>query len=136
MLPTSDVSLLAVTDVQRRTSIQDLFPGRLWLTLGEACTAISLAKKTYHDLDHDRRPFPASKRPGSNLWLVHIDDLEAACAAIAPPLHDAPRRSMPAISRRSGRPTNKEREKARRKGLTVAQMRIFEAANTANKVQS
>lgn len=103
------------------------YPGRLTLTLDEACAAVNLRKKTFFDrVSRGDLPLPA-RRQGGKL-VVLIEDVARAALGL-PAVKVTPRPTqMPARPvQRRGRHRHEEKDEAARQGITVSELRAQRA---------
>lgn len=120
--------------------LQAAHPGRVFLPLKEACFAVGISPKTYHNHHSIGLPQFPSRRVGGKI-VASIFDLAAYAAGVQAGETHRPRseRNPGAVRagapkggcKRHGRPTRVEQNRAQEAGLTVAQLRALEAGEGA-----
>lgn len=111
------------------------YPGRLTLTVGEGCAALSIRKKTFFvRAARGRAPFPVRKQ--GHRYVVLIEDLARAALGL-PVVEPRPEPAAPGLEQqvggRRGRPSNTEKLEAARLGVTVAELRARRAGREAQQ---
>lgn len=109
------------------------YPGRLALSLKEACLALGIKPKTYHYRASRGDYAMPTRRQGGRL-VVLLEDV--ARAALELPPIDAVPPAAPAVEQlasRRGRPSNIEKLEAARAGVTVAELRARRAGEEARR---
>lgn len=116
-------------------ALRAMYPGRIFLPLKDACFAMGIALKTFHNHMYAGHPQFPVRRVGGKI-VAALTDLAEATVAIqlgaqyVPKAAEAAAPSLPAPFglKRQGRPTRAEEDRAKAAGLTVPQLRAREAA--------
>lgn len=120
-------SLLRQLDLLARA-----YPGRLTLTLGEACTAVGIKPKTFRTRRAAGNP-PFVARQQGGLTVVLVEDVARAVLGLPSIDDDLPASAVVTPTYRRGRPRRSEELEAKRRGITVAELRAQRTAGEAQR---
>ena len=119
-------SELDVLAAQMRAQLSAAHPGKLFLTLPDACAAIGIAQKTLANWRSGGVTPLKISRVGQKRLVAVTEVAEVAARVALGEEVKAPARPRPADvppHERRGRPSNQERSAAKARGMTVTQFR-------------